>query len=325
MRIFSAIQPTGEIHIGNYLGFIKQALELQDKGECFYFIVDFHALTENIAPDVFRANVLNTVAGLLALGLDPQKCVFAVQSHIPEVTELMWLLTTIAPVRELERMTQYKDKAQKFSEAGVNAGLLMYPVLMAADILLYKGERVPVGEDQVQHVEFSRSIARKFNSHFGNIFPEPKELLVKEGARIMSLQDPAKKMSKSSEGDHWLGVFEEPESIRKKIQRAVTDSGSEIRYDPNAKPALANLMTVLGGITGKNMKDIEKQFSGKGYADFKKDLAETIVEFFTPARLRRQQLLAEPLRIHALLEQGASKARHEAKKTLTQVRDAMGL
>lgn len=324
MRILSCIQPSGELHIGNYLGMIKQALELQKTEECFYFVVDLHALTENPKPDELRNNIVRLVADLLALGFDPARSTFFIQSHVPEHTELMWLLTGITPVGELERMTQYKDKSQRAGSAGVNAGLLMYPVLMAADILLYKAEGVPVGEDQLQHLELARTLARKFNDRFAKIFPEPQPLITKETARIISLQDPSKKMSKSVEGSY-LGIFEDPESIRKKIQRAVTDSGKDIVYDPQKKPALANLLSIYHGISGMEFKEIEREFRGKDYASFKAALADRYVQFFSNARARRKIIEENPERVHMMLEKGTQHARNIATATMQEARKAVGI
>ncbi|MCH8048572.1 tryptophan--tRNA ligase, partial [Patescibacteria group bacterium] len=227
MRIFSGIQPTGQLHIGNYLGATKNWAELQTKHDCFFMIADLHALTTVQDPQQFSQTTLAKFVELLSVGLNPEKCIIFVQSRVKGHTDLAWILSTLTPLGELERMTQFKDKAKK-QHTNINAGLLTYPTLMAADILLYKTQGVPVGKDQTQHLELTRTIAKKFNSTYGKVFPEPKTLLVKEGAKIMSLKEPKKKMSKSDTEESSIGSFEEPESIQKKIQRAVTDTGKEI-------------------------------------------------------------------------------------------------
>jgi len=257
MRVFSGIRPTGELHIGNYLGAIKQWVKLQEENECFFCIVDYHAITTPFKPEEMERNIFDTLIAYLAAGLDPKKCTIFVQSHVKEHTELAWILGTITPLGDLKRMTQFKEKSKKHPEY-VNAGLLNYPLLMAADILLYKTDLVPVGKDQVQHVELTREIARRFNKMFGKVFKEPKVLL-SEGEKIMSLQNPKKKMSKTDDPKGCILLFDEPEEIEKKIMRAVTDLGKEIKYDPVKKPGISNLLKIysifsekgIGGIRGK--------------------------------------------------------------------------
>ena len=243
MRILSGIQPTGSIHIGNYLGALKQWVELQKKNKCIFFIADLHSLTIPYEPKEFQKNILEAAIAHLAIGISPQKSIFFVQSQVKEHTELCWLLNTICPVGDLQRMTQYKEKAKQFKK-NINAGLLNYPVLQAADILLYKTEMVPVGKDQVQHIELARTIARKFNKKFGKTFPEPEPLLSEKGAKIMSLKDPKKKMSKSLGPDFYVSIFDEPEEIKRKVMSAVTDTEKIIKYNPSRKPGISNLLTI---------------------------------------------------------------------------------
>ncbi|MDO8601350.1 MAG: tryptophan--tRNA ligase [bacterium] len=324
MRIFSGIRPTGELHIGNYLGAIKQWLELQEKNEAVFCIVDWHAITTPFDPKNLQKNILDVAVAYLAAGLDPEKCIFFIQSQVKEHSELAWLLETITPLGELERMTQFKEKASKHKEY-VNAGLLTYPVLMAADILLYQTEAVPVGKDQEQHVELARTIARKFNQKFGEVFKEPKAMLPKFGAKIMSLQNPKKKMSKSDDAKGYIGLFDEPEDIIKKIMSSVTDTGRTIQYDPDKKPGVANLLTIFSLFSGKPIKDIEKQFKNKGYADFKKQLAELLVLKLEPFRRKRKELLTREVYVKEILDQGQRKAQVLAQSTMAKVRQKMGL
>ncbi|MDO8633200.1 MAG: tryptophan--tRNA ligase, partial [Candidatus Wildermuthbacteria bacterium] len=241
MRILSGIQPTGQMHIGNYLGAGLQYLEYQDKGDFFLMVADLHALTVPQNPKTFGQDTLNKALELLAIGIDPAKCTLFVQSHVKEHAELAWILNTITPLGELERMTQYKDKSKKHKD-NINAGLLDYPVLMAADILLYKTDVVPVGQDQTQHLELTRTLAKKFNSLYGETFPEPKTMLVKEGAKIMSLLDPKKKMSKSDNPDSFIAITDDPETIKRKVAKAVTDTGKDVRFDLAKKPGISNLL-----------------------------------------------------------------------------------
>ena len=324
MRIFSGIRPTGELHIGNYLGAIKQWLELQEKNEAVFCIVDWHAITTPFDPKKLQKNILDVAIAYLAAGLDPEKCIFFIQSQVKEHAELAWLLGTITPLGELERMTQFKEKAKSHKEY-INAGLLTYPVLMASDILLYQTEAVPVGKDQEQHVELARTIARKFNQKFGEVFKEPKALLPKFGAKIMSLQNPKKKMSKTGDIKGYIGLFDEPEEITKKIMSAITDTGRIIQYDPDKKPGVANLLTIFSLFSGKSIKDIEKQFKNKGYADFKTKLAELLVLKLEPFRRKRKELLTREVYVKEILDQGQKKAAILAQSTIIKVRQKMGL
>ena len=325
MRIVSGIQPSGALHIGNYLGAIKQFVALQEEHEGFYFIADLHALTENPKPKEITQRTFDAAVDYLALGLNPKKATLFVQSDIPQHIELSWILTTITPIGDLERMTQYKDKAKQFAKKGVNAGLLLYPVLMAADILMYKAEGVPTGEDQKQHLELTRSIAKRFNTKYGTFFPEPKSIQPKAGARIMSLQEPRKKMSKSHDPESYIGLFEEADDIQRKIAKAVTDSGREIVYDPKTKPAISNLLTFFSLFADKPIKEIETRFAGRGYAQFKQELTELLVTQLGAFRERRRALSGNTEHIKSVLEQGASHARDVARTTLTEIRERVGL
>jgi tryptophanyl-tRNA synthetase len=323
MRIFSGIQPTGALHIGNYLGALKQFLELQEKEECVFCIVDLHAMTVPYSPKLMQKNILDAAVCYLASGIDPEKSILFVQSKVPEHSELAWILNTVTPVGDLIRMTQYKDKSRQF-KGEVGAGLLNYPVLMAADILLYKTDLVPVGQDQQQHVELARTIARKFNQRFGQTLVEPKTKLSKEGAKIMSLTNPKKKMSKSIP-QSCLYIFDEPESIKKKIMSAVTDLGKEIKYDPVKKPGISNLLTIYSLFSGKPIKDIEKRFKGQGYAKFKIKLADLLIEKLQPLRKKRKELLSREVYVKEILDRGAKKAKNIAQSTMEEVRKKTGL
>ena len=324
MRVFSGIRPTGELHIGNYLGAVKQWIELQEKNECVFCIVDLHAITTPYKKEKFQENIFELAVSYLALGLNPEKCILFIQSQVKEHAELAWLLGTITPLGELERMTQFKEKSRKHPEY-INAGLLNYPVLMAADILLYQTELVPVGKDQEQHVELARTIARKFNQKFGNTFKEPKTLLPKIGAKIMSLQNPKKKMSKTDNPQGCIDLFEEPDVIKKKIMTAVTDSGKQIKYDPKRKPGLANLLTIYSLFSGKSMKELEKKFKNSGYEKFKKQLSDQLINSLEPLRRKRKELFTREVYIKEILEQGRKRAEQIASSTMREVRQKMGL
>ncbi len=324
MRILSDIQPTGNIHLGNYLGAIKQWAELQHEHDCIYPIVDLHALTIPYETKELQNKIKEVAVVLLAAGLDPDKVIMFVQSEVKEHTELAWLLETITPLGELERMTQYKDKAKKFT-ANINAGLLNYPVLMAADILLYKSEGVPVGRDQEQHVELTRTIAKKFNQKFGQTFKEPRSIILEEGAKIMSLVDPKRKMSKSDEPKSYISLFDSPEDITKKIMSATTDSGKDIKYNITKKPGISNLLIIYSLLTGKTTQELEKQFAGKNYGDFKKSLAEVVVNYLEPFRRKQKELATREMYVQEILKQGATKASVIAKATMAEVKEKMGL
>jgi len=324
MRVLSGIQPTGSMHIGNYLGAIKQWIKLQEKNECIFFIADLHSLTIPYKPKELQKNILETAIVYLAAGIDPQKSIFFIQSDVKEHTELCWLLNTVCPIGNLERMTQYKEKAKQFKK-NINAGLLIYPILQAADILLYKTEAVPVGKDQVQHIELARTIARKFNQKFGKTFVEPKALLPKLGAKIMALNNPKQKMSKSLGPQSYISLFEEPEKIKKKIMSAVTDTGKQIKYNLQRKPGISNLLTIYGLFSEKPIKEIEKTFKGKGYAYFKKSLAELLIDSLESFRRKKRELLSREVYIQETLKKGAKRAETIAQFTMSEVRQKMGL
>ena len=324
MRVFSGIQPTGQIHIGNYLGAIKQWVEIQNKAESIFCIVDLHSLTVPYEPKNLKEAILEKAIVYLVAGIDPEKSIIFVQSQIKEHTELAWLLNTVTPVGELERMTQYKEKSKKFKN-DLNAGLLNYPILMAADILLYQTDIVPVGEDQKQHVELARTIARKFNQKFGQTFKIPESKIAKSGAKIMNLQKPNKKMSKTDGPDTYIGLFDEPDEIKKKLMRAVTDTGKIIKYDLKKKPGVSNLLTIYSLLSGKTINDLEKKFKGKGYADFKKSLTEVTINYLEPFRKKKKELLSREVYVQEILNRGAKRAESIAQSTMQDVRKKMGL
>jgi tryptophanyl-tRNA synthetase len=324
MRVFSGIQPTGQLHIGNYLGAIKQWIELQEKNECIFCIVDLHALTVPYEPKNLQDLILEKAIIYLASGINPEKSIIFVQSHVKEHAELAWLLNTITPLGDLGRMTQYKEKSKKFKQ-NVNAGLLNYPILMASDILLYQTDLVPVGEDQKQHVELTRTIARKFNQRFGELLKIPQAKLPKMGAKIMSLQDPLRKMSKTDSPESRIGLFDEPEEIRTKIMRAVTDTGKTIKYDPKKKPGVSNLLMIYSLLSGKTIKELEKKFKGKGYAEFKKSLSDLLVNSLEPFRRKKKELLHREVYVKEILSQGAKRAQTIAQSTMQEIEKKMGL
>lgn len=319
-RVFSGIQPTGSIHVGNYLGAIRNWVQLQDEYECLFCMVDYHAITVNYDPDGLEQRVLDATATNIAAGLDPDKAIIFLQSLVPEHTELTWLLTCITSIGALERMTQFKDKAARQQQ--IFAGLMNYPILMAADILLYKAEFVPVGDDQLQHLELARELARRFNGTFEDYFPEPKPLLT-SGARIMGLNDPTAKMSKSIEGSY-IALAEEEDSIRQKIRRAVTDPGPQ---GGEMGPGVRNLFTLLEGFADESIvEQFRRDYADQKlrYSDLKSVLADAIVEGLTPIREKRAELLAKPEDLKEILYDGSKKARKIAKVTMEEVRDIMG-
>ena len=324
MKIFSGIQPTGTLHIGNYLGAIKQWIDLQKKANCIFSIVDLHAITTPYNPKEMQKNILSAAMDYLAAGMDSKKCIIFVQSQVKEHAELAWILETLTPMGELERMTQFKEKSQQHKE-NINAGLFSYPVLMAADILLYKADTVPVGEDQQQHVELSRVLAKKFNNKFGKTFPEPKTQLSKFGARIMALNDPSQKMSKSLGPQSYIALIDSPEAIREKIKTAVTDSGKEIKYDKENKAAISNLLTIYRLFSNKPITDIERKYGNKGYAEFKKDLAEVIIKELADFQKKRKRLEKNPKQVEKILADGAKKAQKIATATMKEIKTKMGL
>jgi tryptophanyl-tRNA synthetase len=322
--LVSGIQPSGRLHIGNYLGALKNFVDLQnsEKYHCYFFIADLHSLTEPFDPKEKREQILNLAADFLAAGLDPKKSVIFLQSESPVQTEIAWVLSAIAPMGELERMTQFKDKSERQS-ANVNVGLFTYPVLMAADILFADAEVVPVGDDQLQHLELTRTLARKFNKKFGKTFIEPKGLLTKT-PRVMSLKDPSKKMSKS-QPESCLFLDDSPEEIKKKIARAVTDSGSEVEYDHKKKPGLANLLEIYAALSHMEPKLVAKEFAGENYSVLKVRLAELVTDYFSEFRARKKVLLAKPAALADVLKEGSATAAGAAEKKMKEVKTKIGL
>lgn len=324
-RLLSGVQPTNNLHIGNYIGALKQWLELQHRYQCLFCVVDLHAITVPQEPAKLHENILDVAATYLAVGIDPKRSKIFVQSDVKEHAELAWYLNTIAKMGELERMTQFKDKAKK-SEDNVNLGLFSYPVLMAADILLYDTTVVPVGEDQVQHLELSRDLAERFNQRFGDTFVVPQALIQKQGARIMSLDSPMRKMSKSAESTYaYIALADDADTIRKKIMKAVTDTEAGVRYDLENKPAVSNLMTIYHHVTGKHMKEIETEFAGKGYGDFKKALAEAVIAHFEPISKKIHEYKKDPAELMRILDEGRDHAQSLATEKIKIVKQKMGV
>jgi tryptophanyl-tRNA synthetase len=324
-RVFSGIQPSGTPHLGTYLGALKNWVSIQDDYDNFYCIVDLHALTVPQDPKVLRYNVRELAAVFLAVGLDPGRAVIFRQSRVSAHAELAWLLNCIAKVGELSRMTQFKDKAHKGGAEAASVGLYDYPVLQAADILLYGTHLVPVGEDQRQHLELSRTLARRFNGMYGETFVVPEPMILDVGARVMALDEPAQKMSKSSPTPAgYVALLDEPETIRRKIRRAVTDSGTEIVAGPE-KPAITNLLGIYAALAGETIHEVEERYAGKGYGAFKQDLAEVVVEALSPIRERALELLDDPRELDEVLEAGAERAREVASSTLRDAWAKLGL
>ncbi|MEK7083294.1 MAG: tryptophan--tRNA ligase [Patescibacteria group bacterium] len=363
-RVLSGVQPSGKLHIGNYLGAIKQFVALQDEYEAYYCVVDEHAITVPQEPKELHANTLAIAMAYLAAGIDPKKSVIFVQSHVPAHTELGWILNTMTPLGDLERMTQFKDKGKiKYSDVfkdtsalvaskikdelyykvtdvtnlilredhineqrkSILAGLFNYPTLMAADILLYQASAVPVGEDQVQHIELTRSLAERFNNRFGDTFIIPKVLLQKTSARIMALDEPTKKMSKSAASEaSYIALSDTPDQIRKKIKTATTDSGKEIRYDPQTKPGISNLLGIVAEFSNKTIKKLEKEFSNSSYAQFKEMVAEYIVIGLQSFQTRYKELEKNQDEVIKILHNGKQKAEVVANGTLGDVKEKMG-
>jgi tryptophanyl-tRNA synthetase len=319
-RVLSGIQPTGSgKHLGNYLGAVRHWAAMQDENECFFFLADLHALTVTPEPAELRTRTRATTAELLAMGVDPARSALFAQSHVPEHAELAWVLGCLTGFGEASRMTQFKDKG------GGNVGLFTYPVLQAADILLYQPQSVPVGEDQRQHLELTRDLAQRFNSRYGHTFTVPAPYVQLAAERIKDLADPDAKMSTSRGGPGTLWVVDEPKALTKKIKSAVTDTGREVVYDVAAKPGISNLLTILSVATGKGVEELEAAYDGKGYGDFKADVAEAVVELFAPIRERYAALIADPGHLDDVLADGAARAREVAATTMATVRDRIGL
>jgi tryptophanyl-tRNA synthetase len=324
LRIFSGIQPTGRKHLGNYIGAIRQYVEGQDRGEGIYCIVDLHAITVDYNPDELRRNVHDTTALLLSTGLDPERCILFRQSDVREHTELCWLLGAVTAWGDLNRMHQFKEKSEQQREL-VSAGLFFYPVLMAADVLAYRANEVPVGEDQRQHVELMRDIAERFNARFGEVLVAPEGRYPEVGARIMNLQDPESRMSTTYGSE--LGtvyLLDDAPTVARKIRSAVTDSGTEIRRAPD-KAGISNLIEILAVVREADPADVEREFDGSGYGDFKQAVSEAVVEYLTPMRERYDELRPDEARLEEILAAGAERARGIASETLADVRDAMGV
>jgi len=322
--LLSGIQPSGELHLGNYLGAIKNWAELSDQFDCYWFMADLHTITVRQNPAELRRRTLTQIAAYIACGLDPEKNTIFVQSHVHQHAELGWVLDCYAMFGELSRMTQFKDKSAKHAD-NINAGLFTYPCLMAADILLYQPDFVPVGEDQKQHVEICRDIANRFNGVYGEVFKVPEPYIPKAGARVMSLNQPETKMSKSiPEGCVFL--LEKPEDIQRKFKRAVTDSDTErcVRWDPQGKPGVANLMQIYAAVTGKSFAEIEKEFDGKGYGAFKSAVGEAVIEKLRPIREETERLLSDKAYLEGVYRAGAEKASYVAEKTLRKVYKKVG-
>ena len=323
MRIFSGIQPSGDPHIGNYSGGFRQYAETQERGEAFFCIVDLHAITLQHDPTALREGTLDIAAMLFATGLDPERSTVFVQSHVTAHAEAAWLLSSVASYGQLGRMTQFKEKSAE--EEFVSAALFTYPVLMAGDILLYQTDIVPIGDDQRQHLELSRDIAQRFNSRYGETFVVPEGVFPKTGGRVMNLQEPDVKMSKSRGAESGtVLMLDPPETIRKKVKSAVTDSGSDVKYDPAGKPGISNLIELLTVVTGESIQDVESRYDGSGYGQFKGDVADALVELLEPIQVRYGELRSDPAELRRLLEMGAEKARASSAPTLSLMYERLG-
>jgi tryptophanyl-tRNA synthetase len=327
LRVLSGIQPTADsFHLGNYLGALRQWVTLQDSYDAFYCVVDLHAITVPQDPKLLNRRTRVAAAQLLGAGLDPDRCTLFVQSHVPEHTELAWILGCQTGFGEASRMTQFKDKSAREGHDQASVGLFTYPVLQAADILLYQADQVPVGEDQRQHLELSRTLANRFNHRYGPTFVPPQPYILADVAKIYDLQDPTAKMSKSSSSPQGIiDVLDDQGVIRKKIARAVTDPGSEVRADAEAKPGVTNLLRIYSALSGEPVATLEAKYQGSGYGGFKKDLAELVVASFTPIRERTEQFLADEAELDRVLAAGAERARQVAGQTMATVRDRIGL
>jgi len=325
-RVLSGIQPTADsFHFGNYLGALRNWVNLQDEFEPFFFIADMHAITVEQDPKLLRERCLRAAAQLIATGIDPDRSAIFMQSHIAAHAQLGWVLQCLTGFGEASRMTQFKDKSAKGGAERATVGLFTYPMLMAADILLYRPQYVPVGEDQRQHLELTRDLAQRFNHRYKKTFRLPEPFILKETAKILDLQDPTSKMSKSASSPSGIvEMLDDPRVSAKKIRSAVTDSGTEIRFDVEEKPGVSNLLTIYSALTGRTVKELEGEYDGRGYGDLKKDLAEVVVEFVTPFRNRTLELLEDKAELTAVLRRGEDKARAVAERTLADVYDRVG-
>ncbi len=325
-RVLSGIQPTaGSFHLGNYLGAVRQWVALQETHDAFYMVVDLHAITVPQDPAELRANTRLAAAQLLAAGLDPERCTLFVQSHVPEHAQLAWVMNCLTGFGEASRMTQFKDKSARHGAERTSVGLFTYPVLQVADILLYQANEVPVGEDQRQHIELTRDLAERFNGRYGETFTIPSAYILKETAKIYDLQDPTIKMSKSASTPKGLvNLLDEPKATAKKVKSAVTDTDTVVRFDPETKPGVSNLLTIYSTLTGTGVAELEEKYAGKGYGALKTDLAEVVVEFVTPFKEQTQQYLDDPETLDSILAKGAEKARTVAAETLSRAYERVG-
>ena len=326
-RVLSGIQPTSDsFHLGNYLGAVKQWVELQDGHDAFYCIVDLHALTVETDPALLRKRTLTSAAQLLALGISPEKSTLFVQSQVPQHNQLGWIMECLTGFGEASRMTQFKDKSSKAGADSARVGLFTYPMLMAADILLYQANLVPVGEDQRQHIELTRDIAERFNSRYGKNFVVPEGFILKQGAKIFDLHEPTAKMSKSADtGNGLIEILDAPEVNAKKIKSATTDAGREVKFDLAEKPGISNLLTIHSALSGKSISSLEAEFDGKGYGDFKGEVAEVVVEYLRPIRAKALELLEDEKHLLQILHQGSEKARSVAQKTIEETYTKLGV
>ena len=324
-RVLSGIQPTaGSFHLGNYLGALRQWVALQDTAEAFYCVVDLHAITMDWDPEELRQNTLTSAAQLLALGVDPSRSSLFVQSHVPEHLQLSWVLECLTAFGEASRMTQFKDKSQREGTGGATVGLFTYPVLQAADILIYQADQVPVGEDQRQHLELTRDLATRFNGRYGQTFTLPSAHIPEGAAKILDLQSPDKKMSKSLPPAGCVDLLDDPAVSAKKIRSAVTDTGREVLFDPETKPGVGNLLTIHSALSGRSIAELEDSFAGRGYGDLKKELAEVVTDFVAPIRARTHELLDDRAELERILAGGAVRAREVAAQTVATVYDRVG-
>jgi tryptophanyl-tRNA synthetase len=326
-RVLSGIQPTADsFHLGNYLGAVRQWVELQESHDAFYCVVDLHAITTQPHDPVrLRERTRIAAAQLLGAGLDPTNCALFVQSHVPQHAELAWVMECITGYGEAARMTQFKDRAARYGTDKIGVGVFTYPILQVADILLYQAHQVPVGEDQRQHVELTRDLAQRFNSRFGETFVVPEPYVIKATAKIVDLQDPTAKMSKSADSQAGVvDILEDPAAIEKKLKRAVTDAETEIRFDETNKPGVSNLLTIASTMSGRSIADLEADYAGKGYGTLKTDVAEIVVGYLTPIRERTEKWLADEAGLDQVLAEGATRAREVAEETLVAAYDAVG-
>ena len=325
-RVLSGIQPTHDsFHLGNYLGAVRQWVSLQESHDAFYCVVDLHAITVDYEPVDLRRRTLLSVAQLVAAGLEPDRCTLFVQSQVPEHAQLAWVMSCITGFGEASRMTQFKDKSQKGGLDRATVGLFTYPILQAADILLYQADEVPVGEDQRQHIELTRDLGQRFNTRFGETFTIPKAHIVKSTAKITDLQEPTAKMSKSaSSAAGIIELLDESTVTLKKIKSAVTDTGREVQFNESEKPGISNLLTIYSALTGETISQIESKYVDKGYGDFKKDVADVVIGFVEPFKKRTDEIMSDKSELERILKVGAEKAGHVAQETLQRVYDAVG-